>query len=164
MAIGRSARANCTDSHGSRVHRRARIGHARIGHACIAPRIGDHHRRVGTCIRDETARIGNHVKLYQGVTLGAKSFETDDSGHPVKGTKRHPDIGDRVTIYAHASILGGDTQIGANSVIGSNVWIMKSVTAGSAVYFKSDQLVVRPRRTKAGSPDLGTDEMASWDI
>ena len=112
----------------------------------------------------ETAQIGNHVKLYQGVTLGAKSFETDDTGHPVKGVKRHPNIGDRVTIYAHATILGGDTQIGANSVIGSNVWIMKSVPAGSAAYFKSDQLVVRPRHTKAGSPDLGTDEMATWDI
>lgn len=112
----------------------------------------------------ETARIGHHVKLYQGVTLGAKSFETDDTGHPVKGTKRHPDLGDRVTVYAHASILGGDTQVGANSVIGSNVWIMKSVPAGSAVYFKSDQLVVRPRRTRAGSPDLGTDDMANWDI
>ena len=112
----------------------------------------------------ETTRIGNHVKLYQGVTLGAKSFETDDTGHPVKGTKRHPDIGDRVTIYAHASILGGDTQVGANSVIGSNVWSMKSVPAGSAVYFKSDQLVVRPRRTRAGSPDLGTDDMANGDI
>lgn len=112
----------------------------------------------------ETARIGDHVKLYQGVTLGAKSFETDDTGHPVKGMKRHPDIGDRVTIYAHATILGGDTQIGANSVVGSNVWIMKSIPAGSAAYFKSDQLVVRPRRTRAGSPDLGTDDMAHWDI
>ena len=106
---------------------------------------------TGTVI-GESARIGDHVKLYQGVTLGAKSFETDDTGHPVKGMKRHPDIGDRVTIYAHATILGGDTLVGANSVIGSNVWIMKSIPAGSAAYFKSDQLVVRPRRTKAGSP------------
>ncbi len=111
----------------------------------------------------ETARIGNHVKLYQGVTLGAKSFETDPTGDPVKGTKRHPDIGDHVTIYAHATILGGDTHVGANSVIGSNVWIMKSVPPDSVAYFKGDQLVVRPRRDKGGSPVLG-DEYANWDI
>ena len=111
----------------------------------------------------ETARIGNHVKLYQGVTLGAKSFETDPAGDPVKGIKRHPDIGDHVTIYAHATILGGDTRIGANTVIGSNVWIMKSVPPDSVAYFKSDQLVVRARRTSGGSP-LAGDESASWDI
>ncbi|MDB6167518.1 MAG: serine acetyltransferase [Verrucomicrobia bacterium] len=112
----------------------------------------------------ETATIGNHVKLYQGVTLGAKSFEVDPDGDPVKGMKRHPDIGDHVTIYAHATILGGDTKIGAHSVIGSNVWIMKSVPVRSAGYFKGDQLVVRPRRTKAGSPELGADDLAHWDI
>ena len=67
----------------------------------------------------ETATVGAHVKLYQGVTLGAKSFEVDDDGRPVKGVKRHPDIGDHVTIYAHATILGGDTQVGKNSIIGS---------------------------------------------
>ena len=112
----------------------------------------------------ETATIGNHVKLYQGVTLGAKSFETDPAGNPVKGIKRHPDIGDHVTIYAHATILGGDTQIGANSIIGSNVWIMKSVPPGSAAYFKSDQLVIRPRRHKDGQEILRGDEYATWDI
>ena len=112
----------------------------------------------------ETATIGNHVKLYQGVTLGAKSFEVDPAGDPVKGMKRHPDIGDHVTIYAHATILGGDTKVGAHSVIGSNVWIMKSIPVRSAAYFKGDQLVVRPRRTKAGSPELGADDMAHWDI
>jgi serine O-acetyltransferase len=112
----------------------------------------------------ETATIGNHVKLYQGVTLGAKSFEVDPEGDPIKGMKRHPDIGDHVTIYAHATILGGDTKIGAHSVIGSNVWIMKSVPVRSAAYFKGDQLVVRPRRTKAGSPELGADDLAHWDI
>ena len=111
----------------------------------------------------ETARIGNHVKLYQGVTLGAKSFETDPAGDPVKGIKRHPDIGDHVTIYAHATILGGDTRIGANSVIGSSVWIMKSIPPDSVAYFKGDQLVVRARRTPGGSPLVG-DESANWDI
>jgi serine O-acetyltransferase len=96
----------------------------------------------------ETATIGSHVKLYQGVTLGAKSFETDTQGNPVKGVKRHPDIGDNVTIYAHATILGGDTRIGANSVVGGNVWLLESVPANSIAYFKSDDLVIRPRQKK----------------
>ena len=96
----------------------------------------------------ETATIGSRVKLYQGVTLGAKSFETDSRGNPVKGVKRHPDIGDNVTIYAHATILGGDTQIGANSVVGGNVWLIESVPANSIAYFKADDLVIRPRQKK----------------
>lgn len=96
----------------------------------------------------ETAVIGNFVKLYQGVTLGAKSFETDSSGNPVKGVKRHPDIGDHVTIYAHATILGGDTQIGEHSIIGSNVWLMKSIPPRSVAYYKGDQLVVRHREKR----------------
>lgn len=96
----------------------------------------------------ETATIGSHVKFYQGVTLGAKSFETDGKGNPVKGVKRHPDIGDHVTIYAHATILGGDTRIGANSVIGGNVWLIQSVPANSIAYFKADDLVIRPRQKK----------------
>ena len=96
----------------------------------------------------ETATIGTRVKLYQGVTLGAKSFETDNKGNPVKGVKRHPDIGDNVTIYAHATILGGDTRIGANSVVGGNVWLIESVPANSIAYFKTDDLVIRPRQKK----------------
>lgn len=82
----------------------------------------------------ETCTIGHHVKVYQGVTLGAKSFETDENGNPVKGIKRHPDIGDRVVIYAGATILGGNTHIGDDSVIGGNVWLTHSVPAGSKVY------------------------------
>ncbi|MCR6657564.1 MAG: serine O-acetyltransferase [Opitutus sp.] len=96
----------------------------------------------------ETATIGDHVKLYQGVTLGAKSFETDDTGAPIKGVKRHPDIGPHVTIYAHATILGGDTTIGENSIIGSNVWLIKSVPPDSVVYNKGENLVTRSRRKK----------------
>jgi serine O-acetyltransferase len=96
----------------------------------------------------ETATIGSHVKLYQGVTLGAKSFEMDNQGNPVKGVKRHPDIGDNVTIYAHATILGGDTRIGDNSVVGGNVWLLVSVPANSIAYFKADDLVIRPRLKK----------------
>ena len=113
----------------------------------------------------ETARIGDHVKLYQGVTLGAKSFEVDSSGDPVRGTKRHPDIGDHVTIYPGANVLGGKTVVGANSIIGSNVWLMKSVPANSVVYYQGEAIsIVRSRRTKAGSPDLGADDSANWDI
>ena len=82
----------------------------------------------------ETCVIGSNVKLYQGVTLGAKSFELDSDGNPVKGVKRHPNIEDNVVIYAGATILGGDTTIGANSVIGGNVWLVTSVPAGSKVY------------------------------
>jgi serine O-acetyltransferase len=94
----------------------------------------------------ETATVGAHVKLYQGVTLGAKSFEVDAEGRPIKGVKRHPDIGDHVTIYAHATILGGDTRVGAHSIIGSSVWLMKSVPDESVAYFKGDNLVIRSRR------------------
>ncbi len=82
----------------------------------------------------ETCNIGERVKIYQGVTLGAKSFDLDENGHPVKGGKRHPDIEDGVIIYAGATILGGDTVIGANSIIGGNVWLTASVPPGSTVY------------------------------
>ena len=83
----------------------------------------------------ETAVLGHHVKLYQGVTIGARSFEKDEYGNPVKGGKRHPDIGDHVVIYANATILGGDTHIGSHSVIGGNVWLLKSVPENSRIYY-----------------------------
>lgn len=81
----------------------------------------------------ETCTIGDHVKLYQGVTLGAKSFELDENGNPVKGIKRHPDIGSHVVIYSGATILGGSTRIGDNCTIGGNVWLTHSVEAGKTV-------------------------------
>ena len=82
----------------------------------------------------ETTVIGEHVKLYQGVTLGAKSFPSDENGNPIKGIQRHPRIGNNVVIYAGATILGGDTVIGDNCVIGGNVWLTHSVEAGQVVY------------------------------
>lgn len=82
----------------------------------------------------ETTVIGRHVKLYQGVTLGAKSFANDENGNPVKGVKRHPQVGDHVIIYAGATILGGDTVIGDGCVIGGSVWLTHSVPAGQVVY------------------------------
>ena len=83
----------------------------------------------------ETTTIGDRVKIYQGVTLGAKSFELDCDGNPIKGIKRHPDIGNDVIIYANATILGGSTKIGDGSTIGANVWLTRSVEAGSTVYY-----------------------------
>jgi len=85
----------------------------------------------------ETTTIGSRVKIYQGVTLGAKSFELDENGNPVKGIKRHPDIGDDCIIYANATILGGNTRIGSGSVIGGNVWLTHSVDPGSTVYYNA---------------------------
>ncbi|MCL4168004.1 UNVERIFIED_CONTAM: hypothetical protein GTU68_030678 [Idotea baltica] len=82
----------------------------------------------------ETAKIGNNVKLYQGVTLGAKSFPLDDNGNPVKHIQRHPTVGDNVVVYANATILGGETVIGANSTIGGNVFLTTSVPENSTVF------------------------------
>jgi len=81
----------------------------------------------------ETTIIGNNVKLYQGVTLGALSFPKDEKGRLLRGQKRHPTIEDRVVIYAGATILGGDTVIGEGSIIGGNVWLTESVPPGSRV-------------------------------
>ena len=80
----------------------------------------------------ETAVIGDHVRIYQGVTLGAKSFPLDDDGHPIKGIDRHPIIEDDVTIYSGATILGRVT-IGKGSVIGGNVWLTRSIPPYSRI-------------------------------
>jgi len=79
-----------------------------------------------------TSIIGNNVKLYQGVTLGAKSFPLDTEGNPIKGIPRHPIVEDNVVIYAGATILGRVT-IGANSVIGGNVWVTRDLPPNSKV-------------------------------
>ncbi|HET9532949.1 MAG TPA: serine O-acetyltransferase EpsC [Blastocatellia bacterium] len=81
----------------------------------------------------ETTKIGNNVKLYQGVTLGALSFPKDEKGRLIRGKKRHPTIEDSVVIYAGATILGGETVIGEGSIIGGNVWLTESVPPGSRV-------------------------------
>jgi len=88
----------------------------------------------------ETTVIGNHVKVYQGVTLGALSVKKEEAN-----TKRHPTIEDRVTIYAGATILGGETTIGADSTIGGNVWITSSVPPGSRIYNRPSDYIVRQR-------------------
>ena len=105
---------------GMDLHPGARIGtHFFVDH-CTGTVVGE------TCI------IGNHVKMYHGVTLGAKSTA---GGQLLKGKKRHPTIEDRVTIYPGATILGGDTIIGAGSTIGGNVFIMDSVQPNSLVIY-----------------------------
>ena len=91
----------------------------------------------------ETCEIGEHVKLYQGVTLGALSFPTDSDGQLIRGTKRHPTIEDHVVVYANATILGGRTVVGHDSVIGSSVWITKTVSPNTTVVLEKPQLKVR---------------------
>lgn len=91
----------------------------------------------------ETTEIGNHVKIYQGVTLGARSFTLDENGNPVKHIKRHPTVQDNVVIYANATILGGDTIIGKGSIIGGNVFIMESVPPNSFVATKHPELHIK---------------------
>jgi len=85
----------------------------------------------------ETTVIGDNVKLYQGVTLGALSFAMNEEGQLMRGQKRHPTIEDNVVIYAHATILGGNTVIGKGSVIGGNVWLVRSVPPNSSIKFEA---------------------------
>ena len=90
----------------------------------------------------ETTVIGRNVKLYQGVTLGARFVEKE-----LTGVKRHPTIEDNVIIYAGSTILGGDTVIGHDTVIGGNVWLTESVPPHSTVYCKPE-IVIKGKRTK----------------
>jgi serine O-acetyltransferase len=94
----------------------------------------------------ETAVIGDHVKLYQGVTLGALSVVKS-----LAGQKRHPTISDRVVIYANATVLGGDTVVGEDSIIGGNVFVTSSVPSGSILYQTSRS---RVRRADDGFGDI----------
>ena len=94
----------------------------------------------------ETTVIGKNVKLYQGVTLGARSFQKDpETGALVKGIKRHPNVEDNVVIYAGATILGGDTTIGHDSEIGGSVWLIDSVPPNSRVYNKPPAPEIREK-------------------
>ena len=83
----------------------------------------------------ETAVLGKNVKIYQGVTLGALSFQRDESGRLVRGTKRHPTLCDNVVVYAGATILGGETVIGEGAIIGGNTWVVESVAPGERVLY-----------------------------
>ena len=95
----------------------------------------------------ETTVIGRNVKLYQGVTLGALSFDKDPvTGALVKGVKRHPNVEDNVVIYAGATILGGNTTIGHDSEIGGSVWLIESVPPNSRVYNKPPKPAIKEKR------------------
>ncbi|HTJ81909.1 MAG TPA: serine acetyltransferase, partial [Polyangiaceae bacterium] len=106
----------------------------------------------------ETSRIGEFVKLYQGVTLGALSHPKDEQGRVIRGTKRHPTVEDGVTVYANATVLGGATTLGSASVVGGSVFLTKSVPPGSRVAMKSPELNVR---TTEPPP---ADEPITWEI
>jgi serine O-acetyltransferase len=96
----------------------------------------------------ETCDIGAHVKLYQGVTLGALSFPRDPSGNIIRGMKRHPTLENDVVVYANATILGGDTVIGHHAVIGSNVWLTQSIEPNTVVSLEKPSLRIRGSGTK----------------
>jgi len=91
----------------------------------------------------ETTEIGDNVKLYQGVTLGALSFPKDEKGQIIKGIKRHPTIGNNVVIYSGATLLGADAVIGDNVVIGGNVWITSPVASGTKITIARPELNYR---------------------
>ena len=107
--------------------------------------IGDHFfidHGTGVVI-GETCEIGQHVKIYQGVTLGALSFPQDEAGQLIRSSKRHPTIEDHVVIYANATVLGGDTVIGHDSVVGSSVWLTHSVDPHTTVIMEKPKLRLR---------------------
>lgn len=107
--------------------------------------IGDHFfidHGTGVVI-GETCIIGEHVKIYQGVTLGALSFPQDEMGQLVRDSKRHPTIEDNVVVYANATVLGGTTVVGHDSVIGSNVWLTASVDPSTTVIMEKPKLRMR---------------------
>lgn len=95
----------------------------------------------------ETCVIGSNVKLYHGVTLGARSFQKDDEGNPIKGIKRHPNVGNGVVIYPGATILGGETVIGARSTIGANAFIMNSIDEDSLVALSEVEHEIKNKRS-----------------
>lgn len=111
---------------------------ARIGRAFFI----DHGTGV---VIGETAFIGDRVKLYQGVTLGALSIPRDERGRAIRGVKRHPTVEDDVTLYANAIVLGGETVVGRGAVIGGSVFITSSVPPYSTVTFKPPELHYRKR-------------------
>jgi serine O-acetyltransferase len=105
---------------------------------------------TGTVV-GETTTIGDHVKMYHGVTLGAKSTAHVEQ---LRGRKRHPTIEDRVTIYPGATILGGETVIGAGSTIGGNVFLMESVPPNSIVLYDAPKMRVLSKTKKKAATDF----------
>ena len=107
----------------------------------------------------ETTDIGDNVKLYQGVTLGALSFPKDERGRLIRGYKRHPSVGDNVTIYANATILGGETEVTEGSIVGGSVFLTSKLShPNTIVSVSSPDLKIRKRRKK------GEDELTDHDF
>jgi serine O-acetyltransferase len=120
--------------------------------------VGDHFfidHGTGVVI-GETCEIGDHVKLYQGVTLGALSFDLDVDGNLLRGIKRHPTIEDRVVLYANATVLGGKTVIGHDSVIGSSVWVTDGVAPHTTVVLEKPKLRLRADQASENPSRNGT--------
>ena len=112
-------------------------------------KIGLHFLSISTgVVIGETCEIGTRVKLYHGVTLGARSFQKDEGGKIKKGGKRHPTVEDDVTIYPNSTVLGGETVIGARSTIGGNVFLVQSVPADSLVSYEETQLHIVQKRPR----------------
>ena len=97
---------------------------------------------IGGVVIGETVNIGNHVRIYDGVTLGALSL-SKAAVERLRGKKRHPTIEDGVIIYAGATILGGETVVGAGSIIGGNVWLTESVRSETRVFIKKPELILK---------------------
>jgi len=131
------------------IHPGARIGRS----FCI-----DHGSGV---VIGETTEIGDNVKLYQGVTLGALSFPKDERGRILRGYKRHPTVGHNVTLYANAIILGGDTVIGDGAVVGGSVFLTKSVAPGHQVSIPPPLLRVRPPKPPSDPGRVTPEEFAA---
>jgi serine O-acetyltransferase len=94
----------------------------------------------------ETAEIGDNVKIYQGVTLGALSFPKDEKGHIIRGRKRHPTVGNNVVIYSGATLLGADAIVGNNVVIGGNVWITSRVASDTRITIAPPELKYKKKK------------------
>lgn len=109
----------------------------------------------------ETADIGDNVKIYQGVTLGALSFPKDERGRLIRGYKRHPTVEDNVTIYANAIILGGDTVLGKGSVVGGSVFLTTGTPPDATVSIKAPELKVHKRRKRG---EAGEDAASNFQI
>ncbi len=110
----------------------------------------------------ETAIIGDNCKIYQGVTLGALSFPKDERGRIIRGYKRHPTLGNNVTIYANAIVLGGDTKLGDGAVVGGSVFLTNSVAPGYQVSITPPELKMRPPRKQRKKEDEAHE--ADWVI
>ena len=99
----------------------------------------------------ETCKIGNHCKIFHGVTLGARTFVKDGAGHVIKGLKRHPNLGDNVTIYPNSTILGGETTIGSNTTIGANVFLMHSIPSDTLVIYEEKSLSIVTKQNRVAA-------------